>query len=98
MKNFTDEMVDVYAEKVLVGLTSEEKPIVVDEFAAIDEHINLLNDIPNLNDVVPMSHCLDDFVYELSSDVAEESIPIDMLFQNCDDYIDSEVKVPKVVG
>jgi len=28
MKNFTDEMVDVYAEKVLVGLTSEEKPML----------------------------------------------------------------------
>ena len=44
-----------------------------------------------------MSHCLDDFVYELREDVVEESVPIEELLQNCDEYTDREVQVPKVV-
>ena len=44
-----------------------------------------------------MSHCLDDFVYELREDVIEESIPIEDLLKNCDKTKDREVKVPKVV-
>jgi Asp-tRNAAsn/Glu-tRNAGln amidotransferase C subunit len=95
---FTNEMVDVYADKILVGLTRDENVMVVDEFGEIDAHINMLNNIPNLSEVTPMTHCLDDFVYELREDEAEVSIPIDSLLKNCDDYIDAEVKVPKVVG
>ena len=45
-----------------------------------------------------MTHALDDFVYELREDEPEESVPIDELLQNCDDYEGREVVVPKVVG
>ena len=45
-----------------------------------------------------MSWCLDDFTYELREDVVEDSIPIEELLQNCDDYVGNEVRVPKVVG
>jgi Asp-tRNA(Asn)/Glu-tRNA(Gln) amidotransferase C subunit len=45
-----------------------------------------------------MTHCLDDFVYELREDEPEESVAIDELLQNCDDYEGREVVVPKVVG
>ena len=45
-----------------------------------------------------MTHCLDNFIYELRSDNPEESIEIDELLQNCDDKTDREVSVPKVVG
>jgi len=98
MKKFTSDMVDEYAEKILVGLKKEENKMVLDEFDIIDKRINMVNDIPDLDKAVPMTHCLDDFVYELTEDTAEPSIPTDSIFQNCDDYIDTEVKVPKVVG
>ena len=45
-----------------------------------------------------MTHTLDDFVYELREDIAEESIPIEDLLSNCDDHSENEVQVPKVVG
>ena len=98
MSKFTKEMVDDYADKLLIGLTSEENKMVLDEFEIIDKNIDLINQIPNIKDVEPMSHCLDDFEYELREDIAEESIPIEELLQNCDDYNEREVQVPKVVG
>ena len=32
-----------------------------------------------------MTHCLDDFIYELREDIVEDSVPIEELLQNCDD-------------
>ncbi len=98
MGKFTKEMVDDYADKLLIGLTEEENKQVLDEFEIIDRNIDLINKIPNIEDVEPMSHTLDDFVYELREDVVEESIPIEDLLANCDKVKDREVRVPKVVG
>ena len=98
MSKFTKEMVDTYADKLLIGLTDEENKMVLDEFDIIDEQINIINDIPGIEKVEPMTHALDDFEFELREDVAEESIPIDELLQNCKDSTGREVQVPKVVG
>ena len=98
MNKFTKEIVNDYADKLLIGLTDEENKQVLDEFEVIDENIDLINKIPNIENVEPMTHCLDDFIYELRSDNPEESIGIDELLQNCDDKTDREVSVPKVVG
>lgn len=94
---FTSEMVDDYADKLLIGLTEEENKMVLEEFDIIDKNINIINEIEGIENVEPMSHCLDDFSYELREDIIEESVDIDSLLQNCDDYINDEVKVPKVV-
>ena len=96
-KKFTKEMVDDYADKLLIGLTEEENKMVLEEFEIIDANIDLINQIPNIEEVEPMSYCLDDFIYELREDEVEESVPIEELLQNCDETEASEVKVPKVV-
>lgn len=98
MSKFTSEMVAAYADKLLIGLTDEENKQVLDEFEEIDKSIDLINKIPNISEVEPMTHTLDDFVYELREDVVEDSVPIEDLLQNCDVVRDREVEVPKVVG
>ncbi len=97
MEKFTKEMVDDYADKLLIGLTEEENKMVLDEFNIIDSDIAKVMEIDNIESVEPMTHTLDDFVYELREDVIEESVDIDDLLKNCDDYINDEVRVPKVV-
>jgi aspartyl/glutamyl-tRNA(Asn/Gln) amidotransferase C subunit len=97
MAKFTKEMVTDYADKLLIGLTEEETKMVLDEFEVIDKNIDLINEIPNIDSIEPMTHCLDNFIYELREDIVEESIDIDDLLSNCDDHINDEVKVPKVV-
>lgn len=97
MGKFTKEMVTDYADKLLIGLTEEETKMVLDEFDIIDKNIDLINQIPNIETVEPMTHCLDDFIYELREDEVEESVDIDDLLENCDDASNREVRVPKVV-
>ncbi|MBR3898439.1 MAG: Asp-tRNA(Asn)/Glu-tRNA(Gln) amidotransferase subunit GatC [Bacilli bacterium] len=99
MGKFTSEMVDDYADKLLIGLTKEENQMVLEEFEVIDKTIDIINEIPDIEKVEPMTHTLDDFEYELREDVPEESIPLDELLENCDDSTsDGEVVVPRVVG
>ena len=95
---FTKEMVDDYAEKLLIGLTEEENKMVLEEIEVIDQNINIINEIKDIDKVEPMTHCLDDFVYELRDDVVEESCKIEDILSNCDEHTDREVEVPKVVG
>ena len=72
MGKFTKEMVDDYADKLLIGLTEEENKMVLDEFNIIDKDIAKVMEIDNIESVEPMTHTLDDFVYELREDVKEE--------------------------
>ena len=98
MSKFTKEMVDDYADKLLIGLTPEENKMVLDEFEVIDRNCDVVNEIPNISDVEPMTHCLDDFEYELREDEAIDSIPVEDLLSNCDQVNGREVELPKVVG
>ena len=45
MQKFTSEMVNDYANKLLIGLTKEENKQVLDEFNIIDEkqYLNFIN-------------------------------------------------------
>lgn len=98
MSKFTKEMVSDYADKLLIGLTEEENQMVLDEFEIIDEQISLINEIPNITEVEPMTHALDDFDFELREDEVEESCEINDILSNCDQFEGREVEVPKVVG
>ncbi len=98
MGKFTKEMVNDYADKLLIGLTPEENKMVLDEFDIIDHNIDLINEIPGIEKVEPMTHCLDDFTCELREDEIIESVPIEELLRNSDDVEDREIVVPRVVG
>ena len=99
MNKFTEEMIDNYADKLLIGLTSEEKKMIQEEFSLIDQNVDLINNIPNIKDVIPQSFPFEMEVSELRSDddVVEE-IPIDTLLSNCDRVEGREIEVPKVVA
>ena len=98
MSKFTEEMVNDYADKLMIGLTKEENKNTLDEFEIIDQNIDLINKIQNIEKVEQMTNFLDDFEFELREDKVEDSIAIDDLLANCDDATDREVSVPKVVG
>lgn len=98
MSKFTEALVDDLADRLLIGLSREENKMVLDEFESIDENIDLINKIEGISDVEPMTHCLDDFEFELRDDVVVESPELDELLANCDEIECGEVIVPKVVG
>ena len=98
MSKFTKEIVNDLADKLLIGLSDEENELVLKEFETIDASINLVNEIEGINEVEPMTHCLDDFEYVLREDIVEESIHIEDLLRNSDKTDGDEIEVPRVVG
>ncbi len=99
MSNFTEEMIDNYADKLLIGLTEEERKMIQTEFDDIEKDMELINDIPNIKDVEVLSYPFEMEVSELRSDDNEgKEIPIDELLRNASRVEGREVEVPKVVG
>lgn len=98
MSKFTKELVDSLAEKLLIGLSSEENKMVLEEFAIIDENLSKVADFSNIKDIEPMTHCLDDFTFTLRMDETKPSVSIEDALKNCDKKEGREVEVPKVVG
>lgn len=98
MQKFTKEMVDDYADKLLIGLTEEENKMVLEEFEIIDKNIDLINKIPNIDKVEPMTHTLDNFECDFREDVVEESVPLKELLANADEKDENHVIVPRMVG
>ena len=97
-KIFTEQMVDDYAEKLLIGLSREENKMVLDEFEEINKQIEIVSKIQNIESVEPMTHPFETPGLELREDIAKESISIQDALSNCDMYEGREVEVPKVVG
>lgn len=99
MSNFTKEMIDDYANKLLIGLSEDERNMIQQEFDEIEKNMNLINQIPNISDVEVQSYPYEMEIDELrcDDDIAEE-INIDVLLRNCDVVEGREVEVPKVVG
>ena len=99
MSNFTKEKIDKYANDLLIGLTDEERTMIQEEFDVIEKNINLINEIPNIKNVEPLSYPFEMYVDDLrSDDEVGEQINIDDLLSNCDVVEGREVEVPKVVG
>ncbi|MDE6284446.1 MAG: Asp-tRNA(Asn)/Glu-tRNA(Gln) amidotransferase subunit GatC [Bacilli bacterium] len=98
MNEFTKELVDSYAEKLLIGLTEEENKFVLQEFDAIKKSMEFIAQMPNIEKIEPMTHALDDFTFTLREDKKEESLPIEDIVKNCKKYEDREIVVPRVVN
>ncbi len=95
---FTKEMVDEYADKLLIGLTEEENKMVREELTNIDKDFDkFVNGFAGLDNTDAMYWCLDRDDYCLREDVATESIPVEELLQNCKVKSGDLIEVPKVV-
>ena len=96
---FNQATIDKLSDLLMIGLTPEENKMILDEFEIIDKNIDIINEIPNIEKVSPMTHALDDqIITDLRDDIASDSPNIDDLLSNAKSKIGREIEVPKVVG
>ena len=82
MNNITEEMIDNYAEKLLIGLTDDERKMILEEFDYIEKNMDLINRIPNIKDIEPLSYPFEMYIEDLRDDDKEaEEIEIDVLLR-----------------
>lgn len=94
---FTKEKINDYADKLLIGLSDEECETLLEEFDVINEHMELIDKIPNLKEVEPLAFPYDIEIDTLREDIPEESLPIEDILKNSDDTIDRYIEIAKVV-
>ena len=68
MSNFTNEMIDNYADKLLIGLTEEERTMIREEFDDIEKNMELINKIDGIKEVEPLSYPYEMEIDDLRSD------------------------------
>lgn len=97
MSKFTKEMIDNYADKLLIGLTKEENETVLNEFEIIEARMDLINGIEGLSEVEPMH-----YPFTIESKIRDgqkiSNDNVEDLLKNSDKISDREIEVPKVVG
>ena len=99
MSNFTKEKIDDYANKLLIGLTEEERAMIMEEFDDIEKNMELINKIDGIKDVEPQSYPFEMVLDDLrSDDEIDSEIDNDILLRNAGKVDGREVEVPKVVG
>ena len=96
--DFNEELIDNLASKLMIGLTREENKMLLDEFSVIESDMELINKIPNIKNVEPLTHPFDLYTATLREDKVEESVSFKESLKNCDELDGREIKVPKTVG
>ena len=97
MSKFTKEMIESFADKLLIGLNDDENNLVLEEFEFIEARMDLINEIEGLSSVEPMHY---PFIVENNPRSGEAIINDETndLLKNSDRVNDREIEVPKVVG
>lgn len=97
MTKFTKELIENYADKLLIGLTETETNNLLDEFEVIEENMNLICEIDGIKDVEPQHY---PFIMKCIPRDGKQVINDDIkdILKNSDKVSDREIEVPKVVG
>ena len=94
---FSEDEIIKYADKLLIGLSSEEAKTIYEEFEYIDKNLAQINDIPELTNITPAFMPYDLYVATLREDEVKESVDVDEALANTKEKEGREIKVPKVV-
>lgn len=94
---FTKDIINDYADKLLIGLTEEENELLLREFDVINDNMSKINNVKGLENVEPLHFPQDLMVKEIRDGRISRMIDIEDALKNCDDYIDREVEIIRVV-
>lgn len=94
---FTKDLINDYADKLLIGLTDEENTLLLKEFDVINDNMAKINDVKGLENVEPLHFPQDLKTKEIRDGASSRMIDVEDALKNCDDYIDREVEIIRVV-
>lgn len=87
-----------YANKLMFDMNEEEYKTLQEEFETILEQMELIGEIPNINEVEPMTFPFRiDSERELREDEVDDYLTVGEVLENAKHQVDDQIKVPKVV-
>ena len=98
MKKVTKEILQESAQKLMFHLGDEQLDKLVKEFDIITRQMELIGDIPGVDEVEPMTFPFDVTNTFLREDNATAPEKRDDILRNAKDVVDGQIRLPKVVG
>ena len=96
---FSKEIVEKLASKLLINVNSEETELILAELDFIKENMDKISQIKGIADAEIQTHPFDLFENDLRDDEESEESPlIEDLLANAGKIEGREIEVPKVVG
>ena len=98
MKKVDKEILKISAHKMLFDMSEEEYDALLKEFSILLKQLDLMGDIPHIDEVKPMDFPFNVKTIFLREDVAEKPLDRDEALKNADDVENGQIRLPKVVG
>ncbi len=98
MKNVNMPLLKQVANNLMFDMKESEYLTLLEEFDVIIRQMELISEIPGIDDVSPMT-----FPFDVTTDYLREDIPTIPLSQeealkNAGHVVDGQIRLPKVVG
>lgn len=98
MKEINKSVLKDASSRLLFDMTEDQYDVLEKEFAILTKQMDLIGQIPGVDDFEPMTFPFDVSSDLLREDVPSEPLPRDVALQNAKDVVDGQIKLPKVVG
>ncbi len=98
MKAITKEVLKDAASRLMFDMSDEQYDTLEKEFEIIIKQMKLIGEIPDVDNVEPMTFPFDVTTDFLREDEVTEPLTKSDALKNAKDVLDGQIKLPKVVG
>lgn len=98
MKKVDKNVLKEAANKLMFDMSEEQYDTLLEEFEIIIKQMELISDIPGVDDAEPMTFPFDVASSFLREDIPEEPLNREDTLKNAKDVVDGQIRLPKVVG
>ena len=97
MKAINKEVLKIAANKLMFEMSEIQYDTLLKEFDVFARQIELIDNIPNVNDAKPMTFPFDNFATYMREDIATEPLKKEDVLKNSSDVFEGQIRLPKVV-
>lgn len=98
MKPINKDVLKTAANKLMFDMDENQYETLLKEFSTILKQLELMGDIPHIDDVEPMTFPFEVTTSYLREDVVQKPLDRDEALKNASDVVDGQIRLPKVVG
>ncbi len=98
MKPVNIKVLKEAANKLMFDMPESQYRTLLEEFKVVIKQMNLIAEIPGVDDAAPMTFPFDCTTSYLREDEPQEPMDRDVALKNAHDVVDGQIRLPKVVG
>lgn len=98
MKTVDKNVLKEASSKLLFDMENAQYDTLLEEFSIIVKQMELISEIPGVDEAKPMTFPFEVKTSYLREDVASEPLNRDEALKNASNVVDGQIRLPKVVG